>query len=176
LVFKSIFMTEIPFHLLVRRWFAENFTSGPTAAQQAGWAHIAGGRATLIAAPTGSGKTLAAFLWSINRLVERGLGGGLEDRTSVVYVSPQGAGQRHREESACPARRHHEDCRSGRSFPATPGDSHRRALGRYARCRAAGGGPPAAAHPYYDAGVALHPAHVGERQENSQRRRDRDRG
>ena len=81
-------MTEIPFHLLVRRWFAENFTGGPTAAQQAGWAHIAGGRATLIAAPTGSGKTLAAFLWSINRLVERGLGGGLEDRTSVVYVSP----------------------------------------------------------------------------------------
>src|SRR5262249_48430337 len=81
-------MTEIPFHPLVRRWFAENFSAGPTAAQRAGWAHIAEGRATLIAAPTGSGKTLAAFLWSINRLVERGLAGGLEDRTSVVYVSP----------------------------------------------------------------------------------------
>ena len=81
-------MTEIPFHPLVRRWFAENFPSGPTAAQESGWAHISEGRATLIAAPTGSGKTLAAFLWSINRLVERGLAGGLEDRTSVVYVSP----------------------------------------------------------------------------------------
>jgi len=81
-------MTEIPFHPLVRRWFAENFKNGPTAAQEAGWAHIAEGRAALIAAPTGSGKTLAAFLWSINRLVERGLAGGLEDRTSVVYISP----------------------------------------------------------------------------------------
>ncbi|HTM09667.1 MAG TPA: DEAD/DEAH box helicase [Verrucomicrobiae bacterium] len=81
-------MTSIPFHSLVRRWFAENFPAGPTAAQEAGWANISGGRATLIAAPTGSGKTLAAFLWSINRLVERGLAGGLEDRTSVVYVSP----------------------------------------------------------------------------------------
>ncbi len=81
-------MNDIPFHPLVRRWFAENFAAGPTAAQEAGWAHIAEGRAALIAAPTGSGKTLAAFLWSINRLVERGLAGGLEDRTSVVYVSP----------------------------------------------------------------------------------------
>ena len=81
-------MTDIPFHPLVRSWFAENFPAGPTAAQTAGWSHISEGRATLIAAPTGSGKTLAAFLWSINRLVERGLAGGLDDRTSVVYVSP----------------------------------------------------------------------------------------
>jgi ATP-dependent Lhr-like helicase len=80
-------MTGIPFHPLLRRWFSERF-SAPTPPQAEGWAHIAAGRATLIAAPTGSGKTLAAFLWSINRLVERGLSGGLEDRTSVVYVSP----------------------------------------------------------------------------------------
>ncbi|HEY2987592.1 MAG TPA: DEAD/DEAH box helicase, partial [Candidatus Binatia bacterium] len=80
-------MTDIPFHPLLRRWFAERF-SGATAPQQQGWAHIAAGAATLIAAPTGSGKTLAAFLWSINRLVERALAGGLEDQTSVVYVSP----------------------------------------------------------------------------------------
>ena len=73
-------MTDIPFHPLLRRWFFERF-SKPTAPQEQGWAHIADGRATLIAAPTGSGKTLAAFLWSINRLVERGLAGGLEDRT-----------------------------------------------------------------------------------------------
>jgi ATP-dependent Lhr-like helicase len=80
-------MTNIPFHPLLRRWFTERF-SKPTAPQEQGWAHIAAGEATLIAAPTGSGKTLAAFLWSINRLVERGLAGGLDDRTSVVYVSP----------------------------------------------------------------------------------------
>jgi ATP-dependent Lhr-like helicase len=42
----------------------------------------------LIAAPTGSGKTLAAFLWSIDRLVQRAVRGGLEDATQVVYVSP----------------------------------------------------------------------------------------
>jgi len=54
-------MTEIPFHPLVRRWFAENFKNGPTAAQEAGWAHIAEGRAALIAAPTGSGKRSPPF-------------------------------------------------------------------------------------------------------------------
>ena len=80
-------MTSIPFHPLVRRWFAEHFKN-PTAPQAEGWTHIAAGEATLISAPTGSGKTLAAFLWSINKLIERGLSGGLEDRTSVVYVSP----------------------------------------------------------------------------------------
>jgi ATP-dependent Lhr-like helicase len=81
-------MTSIPFHPLVQCWFAENFPHGPTAPQEQGWQHISAGRATLIAAPTGSGKTLAAFLWSINRLVERGLAGELKDETSVVYVSP----------------------------------------------------------------------------------------
>jgi ATP-dependent Lhr-like helicase len=76
------------FHPLVQRWFAENFPHGPTAPQEQGWQHISAGQSTLIAAPTGSGKTLAAFLWSINRLVERGLAGDLKDETSVVYVSP----------------------------------------------------------------------------------------
>jgi ATP-dependent Lhr-like helicase len=42
----------------------------------------------LIAAPTGSGKTLAAFLSCIDSLFQRALGGELEDRTHVVYVSP----------------------------------------------------------------------------------------
>jgi ATP-dependent Lhr-like helicase len=81
-------MTDIPFHPLLSRWFAEQFKQGPTAPQAEGWPHIAAGESTLIAAPTGSGKTLAAFLWSINKLIERGLSGGLEERTSVVYVSP----------------------------------------------------------------------------------------
>ena len=75
------------FHPLVQRWFTERFES-PTLAQQQGWELIAAGQSTLIAAPTGSGKTLAAFLWSIDRLIKRALDGGLDDRTSLVYVSP----------------------------------------------------------------------------------------
>ncbi len=79
-------MNEL-FHPLVERWFTERFHQ-PTPAQAAGWASIAAGKATLIAAPTGSGKTLAAFLWSIDRLIKQALGGALQERTSVVYVSP----------------------------------------------------------------------------------------
>ncbi|MGE5215966.1 MAG: DEAD/DEAH box helicase [Chloroflexota bacterium] len=75
------------FHPIVQRWFAERFQS-PTAAQAQGWASIAAGRSTLIAAPTGSGKTLAAFLWSIDGLIKRALIGSLDERTRVVYVSP----------------------------------------------------------------------------------------
>jgi ATP-dependent Lhr-like helicase len=80
-------MPNVPFHPLVARWFADRFAE-PTAPQAAGWAHIAAGRDTLIAAPTGSGKTLAAFLWAVNRLIGRATAGQLDDRTSVVYVSP----------------------------------------------------------------------------------------
>jgi ATP-dependent Lhr-like helicase len=76
-----------PFHPLIQRWFAGRFEA-PTPAQTEGWSAIAAGRSTLIAAPTGSGKTMAAFLWSIDRLIKRALNGGLDDRTSVVYVSP----------------------------------------------------------------------------------------
>ncbi|MGB3047708.1 DEAD/DEAH box helicase, partial [Dokdonella sp.] len=43
---------------------------------------------TLIAAPTGSGKTLAAFLAAIDGLVREGMGFGLPEQTTVVYVSP----------------------------------------------------------------------------------------
>ncbi|MGE0517891.1 MAG: DEAD/DEAH box helicase [Candidatus Binatia bacterium] len=80
-------MLAAPFHPLVAGWFADSF-AGPTAIQTEGWAHIAAGRDTLIAAPTGSGKTLAAFLWALNGLVERALAGTLEDRIHVVYISP----------------------------------------------------------------------------------------
>src|SRR5689334_14604065 len=55
------------FHPAVRRWFQGRFPDGPTEPQTAGWAEIAAGRHTLIAAPTGSGKTLAAFLVCIDR-------------------------------------------------------------------------------------------------------------
>ncbi|HEX9788224.1 MAG TPA: DEAD/DEAH box helicase, partial [Candidatus Binatia bacterium] len=75
------------FHPLVWRWFVERFQS-PTAAQLEGWQAIGARQSTLIAAPTGSGKTLAAFLWSIDRLIKRALVGELDERTSVVYVSP----------------------------------------------------------------------------------------
>jgi ATP-dependent Lhr-like helicase len=78
---------NIGFHPLVWRWFKQRF-DGPTPPQQRGWASIASGRSTLIAAPTGSGKTLAAFLWSIDRLFQRAVSGQLEDATNVVYVSP----------------------------------------------------------------------------------------
>ncbi len=78
---------DIGFHPLVWRWFKQRF-DGPTPPQQRGWASIASGKSTLIAAPTGSGKTLAAFLWSIDRLFQRAVSGQLDDTTSVVYVSP----------------------------------------------------------------------------------------
>ena len=75
------------FHPLVAGWFDETFAA-PTDVQRAGWAHIAAGRDTLIAAPTGSGKTLAAFLAALDDLTRRALAGTLEDRIHVVYVSP----------------------------------------------------------------------------------------
>ncbi|MGE5819290.1 MAG: DEAD/DEAH box helicase, partial [Deltaproteobacteria bacterium] len=78
---------ETLFHPIVWRWFVERFRE-PTPPQYNGWRSIAAGDSTLIAAPTGSGKTLAAFLWSIDRLVKRAAQGGLENATSVVYVSP----------------------------------------------------------------------------------------
>ncbi len=75
------------FHPLVARWFCDTFGE-PTAPQAAGWAHIAAGEDTLIAAPTGSGKTLAAFLWAIDGLVRAAASDSLGDRTHVVYISP----------------------------------------------------------------------------------------
>ena len=65
-------------------WFSEQIGT-PTPAQIDGWAEIAAGRHTLIAAPTGTGKTLASFLIFIDRykaLAE--LGEGLR----LIYVSP----------------------------------------------------------------------------------------
>ena len=75
------------FHPIIREWFEGRFRQ-PTEAQAQGWAAVAQGRHTLIAAPTGSGKTLAAFLTCIDRLVRQGIDGELPDTTQVVYVSP----------------------------------------------------------------------------------------
>ena len=75
------------FHPAVAAWFDKTFDA-PTPVQARAWPLIGAGANVLIAAPTGSGKTLAAFLAAIDALVREGLRGGLDDRTSVVYVSP----------------------------------------------------------------------------------------
>ena len=80
-------MSTSHFHPIIREWFEARFQQ-PTEAQAHGWAAVAEGRHTLIAAPTGSGKTLAAFLTCIDRLVRQGLEDELPETTQVVYVSP----------------------------------------------------------------------------------------
>jgi len=75
------------FQAATKAWFLSRF-DGPTPAQSAGWAAIAGGDHTLIAAPTGAGKTLAAFLSAIDGLVADAADGALGDKTLIVYVSP----------------------------------------------------------------------------------------
>ena len=77
------------FHPAVRAWFERRFPAGPTEPQAGGWAEIAAGRHTLIAAPTGSGKTLAAFLVCIDRIYRAHEAGSEPDYgPQVVYVSP----------------------------------------------------------------------------------------
>ena len=75
------------FHPAVATWFERTFGE-PTPPQMEGWPAIREGKHTLIASPTGSGKTLAAFLCAIDDLVQRGLSEGLDDRVSVLYISP----------------------------------------------------------------------------------------
>ena len=75
------------FHPIIVNWFQQRF-GAPTDVQAKSWPAIQSGRDVLIAAPTGSGKTLAAFLSCIDSLFQQALGGELEDRTHVVYVSP----------------------------------------------------------------------------------------
>ena len=75
------------FHPLTAEWFRGRFAAA-TAPQLRAWPAIRAGRDVLVSAPTGSGKTLAAFLICLDRLVAAGLGGRLDDRVEVVYVSP----------------------------------------------------------------------------------------
>jgi ATP-dependent helicase Lhr and Lhr-like helicase len=77
------------FHPAIGEWFARRFRDGPTEPQARGWALIARGLDTLIAAPTGSGKTLAGFLVAIDSLYKaRAAGHDVSCVTRVVYVSP----------------------------------------------------------------------------------------
>jgi len=78
---------DLPFHPVVRRWFAERFGT-PTEPQRRAWPKIAAGGDVLVSAPTGSGKTLAAFLAALDALLKEGLAGTLEKATRVLYVSP----------------------------------------------------------------------------------------
>ncbi len=76
------------FHPVVAEWFRRTYPAGPTEAQTSGWAAVAAGEDTLIAAPTGSGKTLAAFLVAIDRCYRATTSGEPRRGTDVVYVSP----------------------------------------------------------------------------------------
>src|SRR5438105_429210 len=75
------------FDPLIQEWFTSRFAT-VTEPQWLGWPEIRAGRDVLISAPTGSGKTLAAFLICLDDLVRQARLGPLEDRTSVLYVSP----------------------------------------------------------------------------------------
>ncbi|MGH9172509.1 MAG: DEAD/DEAH box helicase, partial [Acidimicrobiales bacterium] len=76
------------FHPAVAEWFRRKYPGGPTEAQALGWAAVAAGSDTLVAAPTGSGKTLAAFLVAIDRCYHAAAWGEGRRGTDVVYVSP----------------------------------------------------------------------------------------
>jgi ATP-dependent helicase Lhr and Lhr-like helicase len=77
------------FHPPIAEWFTRRFPDGPTEPQACGWALIARGRDTLVAAPTGSGKTLAGFLVAIDSLYRaHAAGQDIAGTTRVVYVSP----------------------------------------------------------------------------------------
>ena len=80
-------MALAEFNSAVRNWFETSFEA-PSPVQLKAWESIRAGHDTLISAPTGSGKTLAAFLAVIDKLLGRAQQKGLEDKTSVLYVSP----------------------------------------------------------------------------------------
>ncbi|MDR2053507.1 MAG: DEAD/DEAH box helicase, partial [Treponema sp.] len=62
-------MPPLPFHPLVRSWFAAVYGKA-TAVQEEAWPLIAAGENVLAIAPTGSGKTLTAFLAAISRFID----------------------------------------------------------------------------------------------------------
>ena len=81
------------FHPAIRAWFERQFPAGPTEPQARGWAEIAAGRHTLIAAPTGSGKTLAAFLVCIDRLYRAHDEAGEREAGAAGRAGPSGSAE-----------------------------------------------------------------------------------
>lgn len=75
------------FNPYVKEWIKNNFDDF-TLPQKLGIPLIKKNKNVLITAPTGSGKTLAAFLWILNRLIEKVEKNELEDRVYCIYVSP----------------------------------------------------------------------------------------
>lgn len=67
-------------------WFRHAFPQGETEAQRRAWPVIAGGDDALVIAPTGSGKTLSAFLYAIDRLMNRSRNPA--KGVKVLYISP----------------------------------------------------------------------------------------
>ena len=173
---EHIRLTTSHFHPVIREWFEERFRE-PTEAQAQGWAAVAQGKHTLIAAPTGSGKTLAAFLTCIDRLVRQGIEGDLPDTTQVVYVSPLKALSNDIQRE--PGRPAGGDRCPGcppspgrptlpRSFPGgcwgIPGNPRGAAHRGHAAVRTPENGEKAAAHPHHHPRVPVYPAHIGQRQ------------
>ena len=142
-------MSFSSFHPLVRDWFTAE-VGVPTAAQLRGWASIASGRHTLIAAPTGSGKTLAAFLTAIDDLLEQGLRAPLPDEVRVVYVSPLKALSADIHKNLAEPRRGIDARRRGGRRSDRRGSRRRCARATPPR-RARGDAAHAAAHPGHDA-------------------------
>lgn len=71
------------FNPTLAAWFSSRYAH-PSLVQRLAWPKIQQGHHCLITAPTGSGKTLAAFLWAIDRLLQKPTGGG----NRILYISP----------------------------------------------------------------------------------------
>ena len=152
-----------------RRWF-EGALGAPTPAQTLGWPPIASGEHALLCAPTGSGKTLAAFLWFLDRRVDRAAARGCGCSTSRrSRRSPTTSSATCARRSPASARR--PPRRGVRAAGAERRGAHRR--------HAAGGAPAhaahAARHPHHDARESLYLMLTSRAREMLTRRRDRDR-
>ncbi len=75
------------FHRVAEHWFKSRFEN-PTPVQSLAFPILSGGRDALLTAPTGSGKTLAAMMCALDVLVAEACEARLENRCSVLYISP----------------------------------------------------------------------------------------
>jgi len=148
-------MTDDPLALFAeatRAWFLRAL-GAPTPVQVRGWAAVAAGRHTLMAAPTGSGKTLARV-----PVVHRSARAQPRPGTGRLRLADQGARVRHRAHLRAPLAR-------------SLADHGRRATGD-TPARNANASQGARSHPDHDAGVAV-PRAAWPRARAVARRRDR---